>query len=66
MAQQVLERDGAWDTLDATPRTVTALANRSPYAQDGDYFVKPNRDDVVEAVYGLMRERDPRRFPPLR
>jgi pyruvate/2-oxoglutarate/acetoin dehydrogenase E1 component len=66
MARHVLERDGAWDALDATPRTLTALANRSPYAQDGDYFVKPQREDVIEAVYGLMRERSPDRYPPLR
>jgi pyruvate/2-oxoglutarate/acetoin dehydrogenase E1 component len=66
MARHVLERDGAWNALDATPRTLTALANRSPYAQDGDYFVKPNRDGVVAAVYGLMRERFPDRYPPLR
>ena len=66
MARAVLERDGAWDALDSAPRTLTALANRSPYAQDGDYFVKPNREDVVAAVYGLLRERSPERYPPLR
>ncbi|TMD58695.1 MAG: transketolase [Chloroflexi bacterium] len=66
MARHVLERDGAWDALDATPRTITALANRSPYAQDGDYFVKPNRERVVEVVYDLMRERFPDRYPALR
>src|SRR5919197_1075006 len=66
MARHVLERDGAWDLLDAGPRSVTALSNRSPYAQDGDYFVKPQRENVVEAVYALMRERFPDRYPALR
>ena len=66
MARHVLERDGAWDALDATPRTITALANRSPYAQDGDYFVKPNQEGVVAVVYDLMRERFPDRYPALR
>ena len=66
MARHVLERDGAWNALDATPRTITALPNRTPYAQDGEYFVKPNREDVVAAGYGLMRERFPDRYPALR
>ena len=65
MLQQVLEVQGAWDVLDAAPRTISAKANRSPYAQDGDYFVKPQTADVVEAVYGLVRERFLDRYPPL-
>ena len=65
MLQQVLESQGGWQHLDAGPRTLTAAANRSPYGNDGDYFTKPNREDVVEAVYAIARERDPARFPPL-
>ncbi len=65
MLQRVLEGERAWELLDATPRTVSAKANRSPYAQDGDYFVKPQPEDVVDAVYGVMRERFPDRYPPL-
>ncbi len=65
MLQRVLEGQGAWDVLDVTPRTLSARANRSPYGQDGDYFAKPQPEDVVDAVYGLMRERSPERYPPL-
>jgi hypothetical protein len=32
---------------------------------DGDYFSKPNREDIFEAVYAIMRERRPDDFPPL-
>ena len=63
MLQQVLERQGGWSWLDAPPRTVTATAHRPAYGSDGDYFSKPNREDVFDAVYALMHEGDPKRFP---
>jgi pyruvate/2-oxoglutarate/acetoin dehydrogenase E1 component len=63
MMQQVLERQGAWSWLDAPPVTVTAAAHRPAYGSDGDYFSKPSREDVFDAVYRLMHEGDPRRFP---
>ncbi len=64
MMQKVLEGQGAFDWLDAEPRTVTGRAHRPAYGSDGDYFSKPNREDVFDAVYALMRETDPQRFPP--
>ena len=63
MMQQVLERQGAYEWLDAEPLTVTAAAHRPAYGSDGDYFSKPNREQIVAAVYGLMHRADPRRFP---
>jgi pyruvate/2-oxoglutarate/acetoin dehydrogenase E1 component len=65
MLQQVVETQGGYAWLDSEPRTVTATAHRTPYGSDGDYFAKPNRDDVFDAVYGLMHEAAPRRFPRL-
>jgi pyruvate/2-oxoglutarate/acetoin dehydrogenase E1 component len=65
MMQQVLERQNGWWHLDAAPRTLAASPNRPAYGPDGDYFTKPNRESVVEAVYDLMRERNPQKFPPL-
>ncbi len=65
MMQQVLERQEGWWHLDAAPRTLAASPNRPAYGPDGDYFTKPNRESVVEAVYALMRERHPDRYPPL-
>ena len=60
MMQQVLERQGGWDQLDAPPRTSSAQEHRTPYGTDGDYFSKPNRETVFEAAYELMHESDPR------
>src|SRR6266571_4679009 len=65
MMQQVLEKQDGWWHLDAAPRTLAASANRPAYGPDGDYFTTPNRESVVEAVYSLMRERHPEKFPPL-
>jgi len=65
MLQQVLEEQSGWWHLDAAPRTLAASPNRPAYGPDGDYFSKPNRESVVETVYGIVRERQPWRFPPL-
>ena len=64
MMQDVLERQGAFDLLDAPPRTLSATAHRPAYGSDGDYFSKPNREQIVEAVYEMMADSDPDRFPP--
>ena len=65
MMQQVLERDGAWQWLDAPPATLAAQAHRPAYGSDGDYFSKPSRDDIFNAAYELMAEGDPSRFPSI-
>ena len=63
MMQQVLEGQGGWAWLDAPPRTLTGREHRPAYGSDGDYFSKPNRESIFEAVYGLMNEADPGAFP---
>jgi pyruvate/2-oxoglutarate/acetoin dehydrogenase E1 component/TPP-dependent pyruvate/acetoin dehydrogenase alpha subunit len=65
MMQQVLEVQKGWWHLDAEPRTLAASPNRPSYGPDGDYFTKPSRESVVRAVYDLVRERQPWRFPAL-
>jgi pyruvate/2-oxoglutarate/acetoin dehydrogenase E1 component/TPP-dependent pyruvate/acetoin dehydrogenase alpha subunit len=63
MLQQVVEKQGGFPWLDSPPRTLTAKAHRPPYGSDGDYFSKPNRESIFEAVYDLMNEADPASFP---
>jgi pyruvate/2-oxoglutarate/acetoin dehydrogenase E1 component/TPP-dependent pyruvate/acetoin dehydrogenase alpha subunit len=65
MMQEVLERQGGFHWLDSQPRTLTAAAHRAPYGRDGDYWSKPNVEDVFDAVYGLMAEARPGDFPDL-
>jgi pyruvate/2-oxoglutarate/acetoin dehydrogenase E1 component/TPP-dependent pyruvate/acetoin dehydrogenase alpha subunit len=63
MMRQVLEVQRGFDWLDAAPRTLTGKEHRPSYGSDGDYFSKPNRETLFEAVYELMHEADPQGFP---
>lgn len=65
MMQQVLERQGAYRFLDTAPGTLPGKDHRPAYASDGDYFSKPSTEDVVEAVYNMMRDVQPGSFPAL-
>ena len=65
MMQKVLEAQGGFDWLDAPPRTLSAQAHRPAYGSDGDYFSKPNREQIFTTVYDLMHQSDPARFPSL-
>jgi pyruvate/2-oxoglutarate/acetoin dehydrogenase E1 component len=56
MFNEVIEGQGAYKWLDATPRTLTAKAHRPAYGSDGDYFSKPNPDEVVTSVLEIMGE----------
>ena len=63
MMREALEVQGGFQWLDTAPRTLSAPAHRPAYGSDGDYFSKPNREQVVEVVYALMREQDPEAVP---
>jgi pyruvate/2-oxoglutarate/acetoin dehydrogenase E1 component/TPP-dependent pyruvate/acetoin dehydrogenase alpha subunit len=63
MMQEVVEKQGAYEYLDAAPRTIAAREHRSAYASDGDYWSKPNAEQVFDTVYGMMHERNPGQFP---
>ncbi|GAB2597486.1 alpha-ketoacid dehydrogenase subunit alpha/beta [Spirosoma areae] len=65
MMQQVIEYQNAYRYLDSAPRTLSAKPHRPPYGSDGDYFSKPNVDDVIEMAYSLMSEVEPARFPQI-
>jgi pyruvate/2-oxoglutarate/acetoin dehydrogenase E1 component/TPP-dependent pyruvate/acetoin dehydrogenase alpha subunit len=56
MMQEVLEKQGGYQYLDAKPRTLSAKANRTAYGSDGDYFVKPNAEDVADLLLTMMVE----------
>ncbi len=65
MMQQVIENQEAYQWLDSAPVTISAKAHRPPYGSDGDYFTKPNMDDVIEKAYQLMHEFNPVKYPKL-
>lgn len=65
MFQQVFEGQQAFKWLDSEPRTITAKAHRAAYGTDGDYFSKPNAEEIFEVIYGMMSEVDPDTYPAL-
>lgn len=65
MMQQVLEVQKGYQFLDSTPRTVSAKEHRPAYGSDGDYFSKPNVEDIYDSAYELMSETDPIQFPKI-
>jgi pyruvate/2-oxoglutarate/acetoin dehydrogenase E1 component len=56
MYNQVIEGQKAFQWLDVAPRTLTAQAHRPGYGSDGDYFSKPNAEDVITVVREMMAE----------
>lgn len=60
---QILVKQDAYYTLDSAPVTISSKDHRPAYGTDGDYFSKPNIDDIVEAIYAVMHEAEPGKFP---
>ena len=65
LMQNVLERDGGYEWLDAEPLTIAAKEHRPAYGSDGDYWSKPSRESIFAAVYALMHEGAPKKYPLL-
>ena len=62
MMQKVLEEQKGYYYLDAPPITISAKEHRPAYGTDGDYFSKPNVEDVYEKAFQLIYEAEPKRF----
>ncbi len=56
MYNKVMEEQNGYRFLDVAPRTLTAKAHRPSFGSDGDYFSKPNTEDVVRVVKEMMAE----------
>jgi pyruvate/2-oxoglutarate/acetoin dehydrogenase E1 component/TPP-dependent pyruvate/acetoin dehydrogenase alpha subunit len=65
MMREVLEVQGGYFYLDSQPQTLTAHAHRTPFGSDGDYFTKPNVEDVVAKIVSIMHEVAPDMYPDL-
>lgn len=63
--QNVLQEQKGYYHLDSEPRCLTAKAHRPAYASDGDYFSKPNAEDIFDEIYSMMQECEPEKFPEL-
>lgn len=56
MFNKVIEEQQGYCYLDAAPKTLTGKEHRPSYGSDGDYFSKPNAEEIYEAVIALMAE----------
>lgn len=56
MFNKVMEEQGGYRWLDVAPRTITAKAHRPAYGSDGDYFSKPNAEEVEAVIKEMMAE----------
>lgn len=66
MLQEVIEKQGGYYWLDSPPRTLPGAEHRPAYGSDGDYWSKPNIESIFDAVYEMMHEVDPGRFPEIK
>jgi transketolase len=62
MLEEVIEKQGGYHWLDSIPRTIPGKPHRPAYGSDGDYWSKPNVEQIVEVVYELMHESDPAKY----
>ncbi len=56
MFNKVMEEQKGYKYLDVSPRTLTGKDHRPGYGSDGDYFAKPNVENVVEEIRSMMQE----------
>jgi pyruvate/2-oxoglutarate/acetoin dehydrogenase E1 component/TPP-dependent pyruvate/acetoin dehydrogenase alpha subunit len=56
MFNNVMEEQNGYRYLDVAPRTITGKAHRPSYGSDGDYFSKPNAEDIISVIKQMMNE----------
>ncbi len=60
---KLIDKQKIFTYLDSPPKTLTAKEHRPSYGTDGDYFSKPSVDQIVESVYQIMNESNPKKYP---
>lgn len=56
MYNKVMEEQNGYRYLDVAPQTITAKEHRPGYGSDGDYFSKPNAEEVATVLIKMMKE----------
>ena len=62
---KILVEQKGYYHLDSAPETLSSKDHRPAYGSDGDYFSKPNLEDIVERAYAIMHEANPSSFPSI-
>ena len=63
--QQLLDHQKIYNILDSEPKLLSSKEHRPAYGTDGDYFSKPNTNDIFEEAYKLMNESNPNKYPDI-
>jgi len=63
MMQEVIEKQGGYQWLDSPAATLSAKAHRPAFGSDGDYWSKPNAESIYDAIYEIMSESSPEKYP---
>jgi pyruvate/2-oxoglutarate/acetoin dehydrogenase E1 component len=56
MFSEVIDKQGGYRWLDVSPRILCAQSHRPAYGSDGDYFSKPNLDQIITVVMEMLSE----------
>jgi pyruvate/2-oxoglutarate/acetoin dehydrogenase E1 component/TPP-dependent pyruvate/acetoin dehydrogenase alpha subunit len=62
MMQQVMEQQSIFRYLDREPLCISASPHRAAFGSDGDYFCKPNAEEIFTVLYHIMTENNPHKF----
>lgn len=62
MLHNVLDVQNGYKYLDSKPVCLSANDHRAAYGTDGDYFCKPNAEDIFREIYLMMNETDPKKY----
>ena len=56
MLDKILIEQKGYFLLDSAPVTLTAKDHRPAYGSDGDYFSKPNTEEIIKVINEMMAE----------
>ena len=56
MFNKVMEEQGGYQWLDVAAKTITGKAHRPAYGSDGDYFSKPNAEEIFSVIKQMVNE----------
>ena len=56
MFKKVIEEQNGYKYLDAKPQCLSANESRPTYGDDGDYFCKPNEEDIITKILEIIAE----------
>jgi len=56
MYNKVMEEQGGYNWIDVAPRTISGQNHRPSYGSDGDYFSKPNSEEIISVITEMVNE----------